>query len=73
MKNNSKGRRIAAKAAPTSPTLSVPEGGAYFYGLGKNGSYRAAARGDLITINVGRLLRVPVAAMERKLAEAGSK
>jgi hypothetical protein len=31
------------------------------------GSYDAAARGDIPTIRVGKLLRVPVRAMERKL------
>jgi len=33
-----------------------------------NGSYDAAKRGDIPTVRVGRLLRVPVAAMEAKLA-----
>ena len=52
-------------------TLSVPEAGWRFYGLGRHGSYEAAKRGDLLTIRVGRLLRVPVAAMQRKLDRAG--
>ena len=54
-------------------TLSVPEAGRLYFGLSRNGAYEAASRGDLITIRVGRLLRVPIAAMERKLAEAGSQ
>jgi hypothetical protein len=52
-------------------TLSVPEAGKIYFGLSRNGSYEAAARGDLVTIRVGKLLRVPIAAMERKLAQAG--
>jgi hypothetical protein len=51
-------------------TLSVPEAGARYFGLSRNGSYDAAARGDLVTIKVGRLLRVPVRAMEARLDAA---
>ncbi len=46
-------------------TMSVPEAGDIYYGLSRNGSYEAARRGDIPTIQVGRLKRVPVAAMER--------
>jgi hypothetical protein len=52
-------------------TLSVPEAGRKYFGLSRNGSYDAAARGDLPTIQVGRLLRVPVRLMEKKLDAAG--
>ena len=48
-------------------TISVEEAGRVYYGLSRNGSYDAAKRGDIPTIKVGRLLRVPVAAMERRL------
>ena len=48
-------------------TLSVPEAGKRYYGLSRNGSYAAAKRGDIPTIDVGRLKRVPVIRMERKL------
>lgn len=48
-------------------TLSVPAAGKKYYGLSKNGAYDAAKRGDIPTVRVGRLLRVPVRAMERKL------
>ena len=51
-------------------TLSVEEAGRIYYGLSRNGSYDAARRGDIPTIRVGRLLRVPVAAMERRLEAA---
>lgn len=53
-------------------TMTVPEAGKTYYGLSVNGSYQAAARGDIPTIRVGRLLKVPIMAMERKLQEAGS-
>jgi hypothetical protein len=54
-------------------TLSVPEAGEKYFGLSRNGSYDAAARGEIPTIKVGRLLRVPVRLMERMLDQAGSK
>ncbi len=46
-------------------TMSVPEAGDIYYGLSRNGSYEAARRGDIPTIQVGRLKRVSVAVMER--------
>jgi hypothetical protein len=51
----------------TCETLSVPEAGKRYYGLSRNGSYAAAKRGDIPTIPVGRLLRVPRVLMDRKL------
>jgi hypothetical protein len=54
-------------------TLSIPEAGEKYYGLSRNGSYAAADRGDLPTIRVGRLRRVPVRAMEKKLDAAGER
>jgi hypothetical protein len=52
-------------------TLGVPEAGRKYFGLGRNASYAAAKRGDIPTIQVGRLLRAPVVALERRLEEAG--
>jgi hypothetical protein len=52
-------------------TLSVPQAGRDYFDLGRNASYEAAKRGDIPTIRIGRLLRVPVVALERKLEEAG--
>jgi hypothetical protein len=52
-------------------TLSVPEAGREYFSLGRNASYEAARRGEIPTIKIGRLLRVPVVALERKLQEAG--
>jgi hypothetical protein len=54
----------------TDLTISVPEAGKRYFGLGRESSYDAAARGDIPVIRVWRLLRVPVAAMERLLASA---
>ena len=52
-------------------TLSVPEAGARYLGLSRNGSYGAARRGLIPTIRVGRKLRVPILSMERLLDRAG--
>jgi len=41
-------------------TLTVPEAGRRYFDLGRNASYEAARRGDIPTIRIGRLLRVPV-------------
>ncbi len=51
-------------------TITVPEAGKRYFGFGMQASYRAAARGDIPTIKVGRLLRVPVKAMDQILEEA---
>jgi len=59
------------KIRTTNETMSVPEAGKRYYGLSKNGSYDAARRGEIPTIAVGRLLRVPVRAMEKKLDRVG--
>jgi excisionase family DNA binding protein len=52
-------------------TISVPEAGRRYFGLSRGSSYAAAANGEIPTIRVGRLLRVPVVAMERLLESAG--
>jgi hypothetical protein len=54
-------------------TLTVPEAGRIYFSLGRNASYEAARRGDIPTHRIGRLLRVPVAALDRKLEEAGNE
>jgi excisionase family DNA binding protein len=51
-------------------TLSVPEAGKRYFGLSRNGAYDAAARGEIPTIRIGRLLRVPVQALQRMLDRA---
>jgi hypothetical protein len=60
------------KRSEPSLTMSVPEAGKHYFGLSKNGSYAAAERGDIPTVKVGKLLRVPVRLMERKLDEAAA-
>lgn len=54
-------------------TLSVPEAGQRYFNMGKAANYQAAARGDIPTIRIGRLLRVPVRALERMLDNAGKR
>jgi hypothetical protein len=52
----------------TTPlTMSVPDAGKRYFGLSRNAAYDAAARGDIPVIRIGRLLRVPVRALERML------
>ena len=50
-------------------TLTVPEAGRRYFNLGRNASYEAAKRGDIPTIRLGRLLKVPIVALERMLEE----
>ena len=54
-------------------TISVPEAGKRLAGLSRNGSYAAAARGELPTIRLGRLLRVPLLALERMVERASGE
>ncbi len=51
----------------SAPTADVPEVGRICYGMSRNGSYAAAARGEIPTIKVGRLLKVPTAPLRRQL------
>ena len=48
----------------------VPEAGRML-GLSRNGSYSAAARGEIPTIRLGRLLKVPKRAFDAMLECAG--
>jgi hypothetical protein len=48
-------------------TLTIPEAGRLYFGLCRNSSYAAAKRGDIPTIRIGKLLRVPIRALEQKL------
>jgi hypothetical protein len=52
-------------AAPM--TISVPEAGSVYFGLSRNAAYAAAKRGEIPTIKIGKLLRVPVRTLEQKL------
>jgi excisionase family DNA binding protein len=51
-------------------TMTVPEA-ARWLGIGRNAAYEAARRGEIPTIRIGHLLRVPVIALQRKLEQAG--
>jgi excisionase family DNA binding protein len=61
-----------AEADGDALTLTVPEAGKKYFGLSRNGAYAAAARGELPTIRMGKLLRVPVRALEQMLDQAKS-
>jgi hypothetical protein len=52
-------------------TVSVPVAGREYFNLSRNASYEAARRGEIPTIKLGRLLRVPIVALERMLEETG--
>jgi len=54
-------------------TMSVPEAGRRYFNLSRNGAYAAAARGEIPTIKIGRLIRVPVRALELMLDSAGER
>jgi hypothetical protein len=48
-------------------TMSVPEAGRLYFGLGRNASYEAARRGDIPTIRIGGRVLAVVAALDRML------
>jgi hypothetical protein len=51
-------------------TISVPEAGRLYFDMSRGASYQAAERGDIPTVRIGRLLRVPVKALDDMLAGA---
>jgi hypothetical protein len=63
-KRRSAAKRALAEVAEKPLTMSVPAAGKRYFDLSKNASYDAAARGEIPTVRIGRLLRVPVRAME---------
>jgi excisionase family DNA binding protein len=59
-------------AEATSKSMSVPEAAREYLGItSKDGAYAAAHAGIIPFIRVGRLLRVPRAAMEQRMLQAG--
>jgi Helix-turn-helix domain len=48
-------------------TMTIPDAGRLYFGLCRNAAYAAAKRGEIPTIRIGRLLRVPVIALEAML------
>jgi hypothetical protein len=45
----------------------VPTAGKLCYGLSRNASYEAARKGEIPTIKIGSLLKVPTSALRAKL------
>ena len=58
---------MTLEEALSRPTISVPDAGALFFGLARNGAYEAARRGDIPTVKVGGRIMVPVAPLAAKL------
>ena len=54
-----------------SLTYKIEEAGRLL-GIGRNGAYEAAHRGEIPTIKIGRRLLVPKAALEAMLAGKGA-
>ena len=50
-------------------TISVPEAGKIYLGIGRDAAYEAARRGDIPVIQIGKLKRVPIARLESMLAD----
>jgi hypothetical protein len=57
----------------SAKTLTVTEAGEQYFGLCPRSSYAAVKRGQIPVIKIGRLLRVPVVALERMLEQAGTR
>ncbi|HWZ38259.1 MAG TPA: excisionase family DNA-binding protein [Bradyrhizobium sp.] len=54
-------------------TITVEEAGRRYFGISGPTSYAAVKRGEIPVIRIGRLLKVPVAAMEELMLQPGSK
>jgi excisionase family DNA binding protein len=54
---------------PDALTLSIPEAGRRYFGISRAAAYAAADRGEIPTIRIGKLRRVPVRALEQMLDE----
>jgi excisionase family DNA binding protein len=69
-------RRLVTKSTCISDdgrlVYKVPEAGALL-GLSRNASYEAAKRGDIPTVRIGKLLRVPKLAFHKLLDGASAK
>lgn len=58
--------------APETLVYTVQEAGCLL-GLTKNAAYLAAKRGDIPTIRIGKLIKVPKAALHAMIDGAGGK
>ena len=57
--------------ADQSEVLTVPEAGAIL-GLGRYSAYRAAKRGDIPVVRIGKLLKVPRHALDALLQKTAT-
>ena len=65
---------LEEEQAKTPPkTLSVPEAGKLYFDLSRNASYEAANRADIPVVRIGKILRVPVMALEQMLRAASKQ
>jgi excisionase family DNA binding protein len=64
--------RTPMESEKTLLAISVPEAGRRL-GIGSSAAYAAAASGQLPVVRIGGLLRVPLAALERKLGAVAEK
>jgi hypothetical protein len=53
------------------PTMSVPEAGRRFFGIGENASYAAAKAGEIPCVRIGGRVFASVPAIRKMLLEAG--
>ena len=49
----------------TPKTMTIPEAGRVYLGVGRDASYQAARKGLIPFMWVGKYMRVPIAAMDR--------
>jgi excisionase family DNA binding protein len=65
-------QKLARPDHPECLVYTVPEAGSLL-GLNRNSSYEAAKRGEIPTIKIGKLLKVPKAALHAMIDGAGGK
>lgn len=58
---------MTLEEALSRPTIPIPEAGAVFFGLARGGSYEAARKGDIPTIEIGGRKLAVVAAIAARL------
>jgi hypothetical protein len=64
---------MAKQPTETIETMSIPEAGWEFYGLGEGASYAAAKRGQIPYIQIGKKKRVPRILMKRRMETPDNK
>jgi hypothetical protein len=60
-------------AKQTLESISIPEAGRRYLGIGANASYRAAARGEIPFVKFGKVKRVPLKLMEERMSRPDNK